>query len=560
MDQSLTSIAQRAPSHTALAPLSILRTETVLSRFPIHILAKSGRVTIHIRRVNARGELDLRWAVSYNEHYGPPRQLAYRLDTIVINQLLDTLPRPLPRVLKVGSLRQISALLDIESSGRQQAQLKSAFHQNASAYIVAYLRYRGRDGTERTLNTGFTRYSVIFTGESLPDGTTADAVYLVLSEPYREVLNHAPVRPLDYAYLKILTPTAQRFYELLSYKMFAALKHRLRYATLRYGDYCLLATQHRYVDTVQMQKQMYKVHRSHLQAGYLRQVRYDATTDDDGQPDWLLHYTPGPKAHTEYTVFMRQPGAEAAAALLPPAETDQEELAATVARKFPKATPPPAAEVSRPPIAVVVDQKAAARPGPLPQATSRTPPPAALQEETALDVDPLLAQALVMAFYQRFHGLAPVTPSPKELAHATQLLATHGEAKARFLLDFSYQAIQATHYQPQTFGGILSYLPRALAAYDIRATQAAAQQRDAAVRHWQECYAQWRQETLAQFRAALPPAKLAALEAEARARLVAEGTPAYALGLAVRVAVDATLEAQAGLPGFEAWQHTPEAC
>ena len=49
-------------------------------------------------------------------------------------------------------------------------------------------------------------------------------------------LNHAPVRPLDYTYLKTLTPTAQRFYELLSYKMFAALKHRLRYAALRMGS------------------------------------------------------------------------------------------------------------------------------------------------------------------------------------------------------------------------------------------------------------------------------------------------------------------------------------
>ena len=362
------------------------------------------------------GMLDLRWAVSYNEHYGPPRQLAYRLDTIVINQRLDTLPRPLPRVLKVGSLRQISAMLDIESSGRQQAQLKSAFHQNASTYIVAYLRYRGRDSTERTLNTGFTRYSVIFTGESLPDGTTADAVYLVLSEPYREVLNHAPVRPLDYTYLKTLTPTAQRFYELLSYKMFAALKHRLRYAALRYGDYCLLATQHRYVDAMQMQKQMYKVHRSHLRSGYLRQVRYDATTDDDGQPDWLLHYTPGPKAHAEYTVFMRQPGAEAAAALLPPIETAQEELAATVARKCPEPTPSPAAAVSRLPVAVVVDREAAARPGPLPEATLRTSPRAALQEETARHVDPLLEQAhaLVTAFYQRFHGVTAGSPQPKD--------------------------------------------------------------------------------------------------------------------------------------------------
>jgi hypothetical protein len=48
-------------------------------------------------------------------------------------------------VSAVGSLRQISARLDVQVSGRQYAHLKHAFHQNASAYIVAYLRYRGRD-------------------------------------------------------------------------------------------------------------------------------------------------------------------------------------------------------------------------------------------------------------------------------------------------------------------------------------------------------------------------------------------------------------------------------
>jgi len=245
MVQSSASPAQPVPQLAARVTLSILRTETVLSRFPVHLLTKRGRVTIHIQRTNAHGALELRWAVSYNEHYGPPRQLAYKLDTIVIHQRLDALPRPLPRVLKVGSLRQICTDLDVDGSGRQQAELKRAFHQNASAYIVAYLRYRGRDGIERTLNTGFTRYSVIFTGETLPDGTTADAVYLLLSDPYRDVLKHAPVRPLDYAYLKALTPTAQRFYELLSYKMFVALKYRHPHATLRYADYCTLSTQQR---------------------------------------------------------------------------------------------------------------------------------------------------------------------------------------------------------------------------------------------------------------------------------------------------------------------------
>src|SRR6266566_4840148 len=326
MSQALTSTAQRAPRQTARAPLSILRTETVLSRFPIHTLAKRGRVAIAIRRTNAQGEIDLRWEVSYNERYGPPRQLAYKLDTIVINQILDALPRPLPRVIPVGSMTHACGMLDLNDSGRQQADLKHAFHQDTSAYIVAYLRYRGRDGTERTVNTGFTRYSVIFTGERLPDGTIADAVYLVLNETYLDILNHAPVRPLDYAYLKALTPMAQRFYELLSYKMFAALKHRHPQATLRYADYCLLSTQQRYTDAIQMQKQMYKVHQPHVQSGYLTKVVYEATTDDAGRPDWLLHYTPGPKARAEYAAFMRQPGAEAAAALTLPTDGDQEDL------------------------------------------------------------------------------------------------------------------------------------------------------------------------------------------------------------------------------------------
>src|SRR5499427_3009448 len=246
-----TSTVPQAARQPNRAPLSILRTETVLSRFPIHNLTQGREVTIHMMQTNAQGTLELRWEVSYNQRYGPPGPLAYKLDTIVINQMLDALPRPLPNVLRVDSLRQIGILLDLNDSGRQQAHLKSAFHQNASAYIVAYLRYRGRDGLERIINAGFTRYSVIFTGERLPDGTTADAVYLVLSEPYREVLNHAPVRPLDYAYLKALTPTAQRFYELVSYKMFAALKHRRPQATLRYADYCLLSTQRRYTDAMQ---------------------------------------------------------------------------------------------------------------------------------------------------------------------------------------------------------------------------------------------------------------------------------------------------------------------
>ena len=169
MRQSLTSIAPRAPQQTTRAPLSILRTETVLSRFPIHLLAKRGRVAIPIRRTNAQGALDLRWEVSYNEHYGPPApaRLQTRYHCHQPDPRCPAAPAA-PRAQRRESDARCGPAWTCMISGRQQAHLKSAFHQNASAYIVAYLRYRGRDGIERTVNTGFTRYSVIFTGESPP--------------------------------------------------------------------------------------------------------------------------------------------------------------------------------------------------------------------------------------------------------------------------------------------------------------------------------------------------------------------------------------------------------
>jgi hypothetical protein len=53
MVQSSASPAQPVPQLAARVTLSILRTETVLSRFPVHLLTKRGRVTIHIQRTNA---------------------------------------------------------------------------------------------------------------------------------------------------------------------------------------------------------------------------------------------------------------------------------------------------------------------------------------------------------------------------------------------------------------------------------------------------------------------------------------------------------------------------
>jgi hypothetical protein len=195
-----------------------------------------------------------------------------------------------------------------------------------------------------------------------------------------------------------------------------------------------------------------------------------------------------------------------------------------------------------------------------------TPPrlvPAAETGRRATAVPPHpQAETLVQQFYQRFHGRAQVTPTAKELTQATALLTTHGREKAQYLLTFSYQAAQATRYDPQVFGGILHYTDRALAAYDARTAQgihATTRQAAADERTQREQHQAWEQRQLEQLRTARLPEELGALEAEARARLVAAGTPAVALPLAVRVAVDQVLAAQAGLPAFEVWRQTQEA-
>jgi hypothetical protein len=284
------------------APLNIIRTETVLSTLPVHNLAKKGTIKIHIEQKNPQGEVKLLWEVSPSRDYGEPRQLAYKLDTTVINRRLDEAGRPLPGIIRLGSLRELARELGL---GSDTATVRKALLQNASAFITAKLTYKGNDKRERQLETGFTRYSVAFTGERLPDGNKAEAVYLILNKPYHEVLNNAPIRPLDYDYLRRLRPAAQRFYEIVSRKIFAALKFKHPMASLRYSEYCTYSAQCRYFERHPVQNQMSAIHREHKEFGYIVDVQYQPTTDTENKADWIIHYTPGPRAKAEYQAFTR---------------------------------------------------------------------------------------------------------------------------------------------------------------------------------------------------------------------------------------------------------------
>lgn len=303
------------PEEAALDILTAIRTETALSRYPIHRLAKKGEITIDIQKIGTDSGAALLWEVSYNSKYGQPGPLAYKLDTIIVNRRIEEAIEwgggALGSIVRLGSLRDICRELGNSEGGESVQAIKRALMQNASAFINAKITYKTRDlkaggagQSERSLEAAFSRYSVIFTGESLPDGRKADAVYLILADVYRDVLVHAVMRPLDYDYLKSLPPAAQRFYEVVSYQIYAALRHNNPRAKLSYADYCLLSTQTRYLDWDHVKKQMYKVHLPHLRSGYITKIEYEAATDAQGLPDWTMYYTPGPNAAAEYRAFV----------------------------------------------------------------------------------------------------------------------------------------------------------------------------------------------------------------------------------------------------------------
>lgn len=283
-----------------LLPLNTIRTETVLSRFPVHRLSKRGHINIEVIENGAEGELKTKWKVSYNSEYGQPGPLEYKLDTIFINRKLEEAGSPVPAVIKLGSRHEIALELGL---GRDTNTVKKALLRNASAFITVKRTYTARDKTEKKVEAAFTRYSLIFTGEKLPDGRTADAVYLVLNEIYRDILNTAQTRPLDYDYLRELSPGAQRLYELLSYQIFAALRNERPRAKMLYSYYCTRAPQTRYHDYDHVKKQMYKLHAPHRKSGYISTVEFRETTDSSGQPDWEMLYTPGRRAKSEFRVF-----------------------------------------------------------------------------------------------------------------------------------------------------------------------------------------------------------------------------------------------------------------
>jgi hypothetical protein len=119
--QTMLGFTEQSPID--IASMQRIRIETVLSRFPIHTLSKTGKVDICITQRGEHGEHKVYWKVTPNSAYGEPRALAYKLDTLIINRKFDEVGRPLPELVRLGSLRDIAKELGL---GGNTNEVKSA--------------------------------------------------------------------------------------------------------------------------------------------------------------------------------------------------------------------------------------------------------------------------------------------------------------------------------------------------------------------------------------------------------------------------------------------------
>lgn len=406
---TLASPGPAADEKTMLMPLEVIRIENVISKFPMHNLAKNGRVDISFKRQRPDGELEFRWEVSYNEKYGPAKQLAYQIDTLVIaKRLYDYFEasKPIPAVIPIGSLYQICRELGMDpESGKNKNNVKRALGQNVGVFIDAYFSFEDRTGKKRWVSRQFHRYAVVHRGEELPNGSKADQLYIVFHPVYLDILNSARWRPLDFAYLKVLPPASQRCYEIISPRIFAALKYGHPRAELMYSDYCLFSAQMRQSKYKPFRAQMDHVHKPHLSSGYLTKVEYKETIDEEGRIDWVIAYYPGPKARAEFSHF--NPRLHDAA--------------------MPKS----------------IDSDGAGK-----------------RDES---------RELVAYFHRLVHKASDEhEPVKRELEQASRLIERYGADVAHYIVEFAHKEAPKTKFEMQVFGAVLVYEKRALTAYERR--------------------------------------------------------------------------------------------
>ncbi|MBC7288666.1 MAG: replication initiator protein A, partial [Armatimonadetes bacterium] len=298
------------PEASELSDLDLVRCEVNLLVFPFFALT---RKTLHrklrteFRATVQRGgeSVEIAWTVSADPEYGYPGLFdreVHRTVEQIITEMLQAFGRvenPIP----LGSLYSFCERMGLtKEAGRQgyggwqYREIRRALERIATATIKSEGTFYHK-GERRWVAQVFHLYdAVVFRGETLRDGTTADTNYVYLGDLYLQSINSLYVKPIDFNYQRSLRPIAARLYEILGVK-FYGLRNKpdapvcFRYSTLAQ---LLPVTLCRYL--ADARKQLNPSHEELVDTGFLRKYEWQDSKDVG---EWLLYYWPGERAQTE---------------------------------------------------------------------------------------------------------------------------------------------------------------------------------------------------------------------------------------------------------------------
>ena len=280
----------------------ILRTEFNFLKFPFFDLARDSkrpRIKIEEWVETKEGTFHILWLVSRDIEGRFPGDFEKRLHR-AIEQVINASPKPTNNPLRLGSLRYIARLMGINESGKNLADIQRAFENIVSATIKANGTFQLKEAkSKQYIKDTFHLYDrAILKGEELPDGKTADCVYLMLGSWYLKNINNNYVVPLDWHFYNRLTGSiTTRMYEFLCIYFFTALEHGRQYYDAPYSRICDYFPVKRQYPAWKARKQLKHAHESLTQSGYFDRVEWLETNK---ARDWIIRYWIGERAREEY--------------------------------------------------------------------------------------------------------------------------------------------------------------------------------------------------------------------------------------------------------------------
>ena len=238
------------------------------------------------------GAATLVWRVSHNSEHGQPGPLAYKIDTLVVNRKLDEAGRPTPASSGLGASPTSAGSWAWSTAARTGPTSSGRCTRTPSPPS------RPRSDTRPSMGPGSrVRHDPVHRRDDRRDVARRAAGRCRLHPPARPLPEVLRLRPVAGRSITTTSrpypPPPSRYYELLSYHVFVALKHGQPRAQMRYSEFCRHAPQTRYTGFGPMRKQMAKIHAPHLRSGYLAGVEFKATTNhDDARLGDDLHTRP----------------------------------------------------------------------------------------------------------------------------------------------------------------------------------------------------------------------------------------------------------------------------